>query len=58
MDNWVARQHTLFTVAQTNQLQSDSHLLAEFDPGIIEYPVHSYVRRPNKMKTLTLKEHK
>jgi hypothetical protein len=34
------------------------HLLVEFDPRIIEYAVHSYVRRPNKMKTLTSKEHK
>ena len=43
MDNWVARQHTLLTVAQAHQLQSDSHLLVEYDPRIIEYPVHSYV---------------
>ncbi len=58
MDNWVARQHTLLTVAQALQLQSDSHLLVEFDPHITEHPVHSYVRRPNKMKTLTSKKHK
>ena len=43
MDNWVARQHTLLTVAQAHQLQSDSHLLVEYDPRITEYPVHSYV---------------
>jgi len=43
MDNWVALQHTLLTVAQAHQLQSDSHLLVEYDPHITEYPVHSYV---------------
>ena len=36
LDNWVARQHTLITVAQAHQLHFDSHLLAE-------YPIHSYV---------------
>ncbi len=34
LDNWVARQHTLLTVAQAHQLQSDSHLLVEHDPRI------------------------
>ena len=43
LDNWVARQHTLLTVAQAHQLQSDSHLLVEYDPRITEYPIHSYV---------------
>ena len=43
MDNWVARQHTLLTVAQAYQLQSDSHLLVEHDPRNTEYPIHSYV---------------
>jgi hypothetical protein len=42
-DNWVAGQHTLLTVAQAHQLQSDSHLLVEYDPRITEYPIHSYV---------------
>jgi len=32
MDNWVARQHT-------HQLQSDSHLLVEYDPRLTEYLV-------------------
>jgi hypothetical protein len=58
MDNWVARQHTLLTVARAHQLQSDSHLLVEYDPRITEYPVHSDVRRSNNMMTLTSKEHK
>ena len=43
LDNWVARHHTLLTVAQAHQLQSDSHLLVEYDPRITEYPFHSYV---------------
>ena len=43
LDNWVARQHTLLTVAQAYQLQSDSHLLVEYDPRITQYPIHSYV---------------
>ena len=43
MDNWVAQQHSLLTVAQAHQLQSDCHLLVEYDPRITEYPVHSYV---------------
>ena len=43
LDNLFARQHTLLTVAQAHQLQSDSHLLVEYDPCITEYPIHSYV---------------
>jgi hypothetical protein len=43
MDNWVARQHTLLQVAQAHQHQSDSHLYVEYDPCIMEYPIHSYV---------------
>jgi len=42
MDNWDA-QHTLLQIAQAHQHQSDSHLLAEYDPRITEYRVHSYV---------------
>ncbi len=38
----VARQHTLLQVAQAHQHQSDSHLLVEYDPRIMEYPIHSY----------------
>ena len=34
LNNWIARQHTLLTVAQAHQL--------EYDPRITEYPVHSY----------------
>jgi hypothetical protein len=49
MDNWVVRQHTLLTVAQARQLQSNSHLLIEYDPRITECPVHSYVGRGNKL---------
>ena len=43
MDAWVAKQHTPITVAQARQLQSDQHLLVEYDPRITEYPVNSYV---------------
>ena len=47
LNNWVARQHTLLTVAQAYQLQSDSLLLVEHDPRITEYPIHSYVLLTN-----------
>ena len=43
MDEWIARQHTLITVARDTQLASDAHALVEYDPRITEYPVHSYV---------------
>jgi len=43
MDDWIARQFTLITVAQERQLQSDSHALVQYDERITEYHVHSYV---------------
>ena len=55
LDSWVARQHTLLTLAQAHQIQADSHLLVEYDPPITEYPIHSYmlfvalVGRSNKL---------
>ena len=43
MDSWIEKQHTLLKAARANQLNSDYHLLVEYDPRITEYPIHSYV---------------
>ena len=43
MDEWISKQHTLLVVAQESQRQSDQHQLMENDPGITDYPIHSYV---------------
>ena len=34
MDAWIAKQHTLITVARDTQLASDAHALVEYDPRI------------------------
>ena len=41
MDSWIEKQHTLLKAAQAHQLNSDYHLLVEYDPHITEYPIHS-----------------
>ena len=43
LDSWIEKQHTLLKAARANQLNSDFHLLVEYDPRITEYPIHSYV---------------
>ena len=43
MDEWISKQHTLLVVAQESQRQTDQHQLMENDPGITDYPIHSYV---------------
>ena len=36
MDKWIAKQHTLITVARETQLASDVHALVEYDPRFTE----------------------
>ena len=41
MDEWIAKHHTLITVAKDTQLASNAHALVEYDPRITEYPGRS-----------------
>ena len=38
MDEWIAKQHILITVARETQLTSDAHPLVEYDPRITDTP--------------------